>query len=153
MEPGKQQENNCKNRKIPELSISAQYPENGRMYRLRGCAAGFRVFRPATGAGLAGPFAGNLMVAWLSCQDELFQMSNWTGRPKVRRRGGMAQSVGHLGRNFKPKRGGMAQSVEHIVHIDGVVGSSPTVTTTNPVGVQVQRLPDFFACSSRVRTF
>ena len=26
--------------------------------------------------------------------------------------------------------GGMAQSVEHIVHIDGVVGSSPTVTTT-----------------------
>ena len=27
-------------------------------------------------------------------------------------------------------RGGMAQSVEHIVHIDGVVGSSPTVTTT-----------------------
>ena len=49
--------------------------------------------------------------------------------------------------------GGMAQSVEHIVHIDGVVGSSPTVTTTNPVGVQVQRLPDFFAYSSRVRTF
>ena len=46
------------------------------------------------------------------------------------KRGGMAQSVGHLGRNFKPKRGGMAQSVEHIVHIDGVVGSSPTVTTT-----------------------
>ena len=44
--------------------------------------------------------------------------------------GGMAQSVGHLGRNFKPMRGGMAQSVEHIVHIDGVVGSSPTVTTT-----------------------
>ena len=33
------------------------------------------------------------------------------------------------------------------------VGSSPTVTTTNPVGVQVQRLPDFFAYSSRVRTF
>ena len=26
--------------------------------------------------------------------------------------------------------GGMAQSVEHIVHIDGVVGSSPTVTTS-----------------------
>ena len=23
-------------------------------------------------------------------------MSNWTGRPKVRRRGGMAQSVGHF---------------------------------------------------------
>ena len=42
---------------------------------------------------------------------------------------------------------------EHIVHIDGVVGSSPTVTTTNPVGVQVQRLPDFFAYPSRVRTF
>ena len=57
-------------------------------------------------------------------------MSNWTGRRTVRRRGGMAQSVGHLGRNFKPMRGGMAQSVEHIVHIDGVVGSSPTVTTT-----------------------
>ena len=72
MEPGKQQENNCKNRKIPELNISAQYPENGRMYRLRGCAAGFRVFRPATGAGLAGPFAGNLMVAWLSCQSTSF---------------------------------------------------------------------------------
>ena len=33
------------------------------------------------------------------------------------------------------------------------VGSSPTVTTTNPVGVQVQRLPDYFAYSSRVRTF
>ena len=32
-------------------------------------------------------------------------------------------------------------------------GSSPTVTTTNPVGVQVQRLPDFFAYPSRVRTF
>ena len=31
------------------------------------------------------------------------------------------------------------------------VGSSPTVTTTNPVGVQVQRLPDFFAYPSRVR--
>ena len=43
----------------------------------------------------------------------------------------------------------MAQSVEHIVHIDGVVGSSPTVTTTNPVGVQVQRLPDFFAYPSK----
>ena len=28
------------------------------------------------------------------------------------------------------QHGGMAQSVEHIVHIDGVVGSSPTVTTT-----------------------
>ena len=41
----------------------------------------------------------------------------------------MAQLVGHLGRNFKPKRGGMAQSVEHFVHIEGVVGSSPTVTT------------------------
>ncbi len=33
------------------------------------------------------------------------------------------------------------------------VGSSPTVTTTNPVGVQDQRLPDFFAYPSRVRTF
>ena len=32
-------------------------------------------------------------------------------------------------------------------------GSSPTVTTTNPVGVQDQRLPDFFAYPSRVRTF
>ena len=31
------------------------------------------------------------------------------------------------------KRGGMAQSVEHIVHIDGVVGSSPTVTTQNRI--------------------
>ena len=27
----------------------------------------------------------------------------------------------------------MAQSVEHIVHIDGVVGSSPTVTTMKPL--------------------
>ena len=27
----------------------------------------------------------------------------------------------------------MAQSVEHIVHIDGVVGSSPTVTTEKPI--------------------
>ena len=38
----------------------------------------------------------------------------------------------HFARNH-PKGselGGMAQSVEHIVHIDGVVGSSPTVTTT-----------------------
>ena len=32
-------------------------------------------------------------------------------------------------------------------------GSSPTVTTTHPVGVQDQRLPDFFAYPSRVRTF
>lgn len=51
---------------------------------------------------------------------------------------------------FLNKRSGCG---EHIVHIDGVVGSSPTVTTTNPVGVQVQRLPDFFAYPSRVRTF
>ena len=34
-------------------------------------------------------------------EDELFQMSNWTGMRMVR------------------KWGGMAQSVEHIVHIDG----------------------------------
>ena len=33
-----------------------------------------------------------------TCQDELFQMSNWTGRPKVRKHGGMAQSVEHTGR-------------------------------------------------------
>ncbi len=32
----------------------------------------------------------------------------------------------------KHYHGGMAQSVEHIVHIDGVVGSSPTVTTSLP---------------------
>ena len=32
------------------------------------------------------------------------------------KRGGMAQSVGHLGRNFKPMRGGMAQSVDRSVH-------------------------------------
>ena len=51
----------------------------------------------------------------------------------------MAQSVGHLGRNYKPTRGGMAQSVEHIVHIDGVVGSSPTVTT-RAEAVENQRL-------------
>ena len=37
--------------------------------------------------------------------------------------------------------GGMAQSVEHIVHIDGVVGSSPTVTTTS---ASVERLRRFF---------
>ena len=37
-------------------------------------------------------------------EDELFQMSNWTGRPKVRRRGGMAQSVVPCGRNIKPCR-------------------------------------------------
>ena len=36
--------------------------------------------------------------------------------------------------------GGMAQSVEHIVHIDGVVGSSPTVTTEIP---RSERLRDF----------
>ena len=36
-------------------------------------------------------------------------------------------------------RGGMAQSVEHIVHIDGVVGSSPTVTT-KAEAVENQRL-------------
>ena len=41
------------------------------------------------------------------------------GRNYKPMRGGMAQSVGHLGRNFKPKRGGMAQSVEHFVHIMG----------------------------------
>ena len=35
--------------------------------------------------------------------------------------------------------GGMAQSVEHIVHIDGVVGSSPTVTT-RAEAVENQRL-------------
>ena len=44
-------------------------------------------------------------------EDELFQVSNWTGMRTVRKWGGMAQSVEHLGRNFKPKRGGMAQSV------------------------------------------
>ena len=42
-----------------------------------------------------------LLVCWLSWQDELLQMSNWTGMRTVQ------------------KRGGMAQSVEHIVHIDG----------------------------------
>ena len=36
----------------------------------------------------------------------------------------------------------MAQSVEHIVHIDGVVGSSPTVTT-RVEAVENQRLPLF----------
>ena len=64
-------------------------------------------------------------------------------------------------RNYKQRFGGYVMSrectsptlTEHIVHIGGVVGSSPTVTTTNPVGVQVQRLPDFFAYPSRVRTF
>ena len=37
----------------------------------------------------------------------------------------------------------MAQSVEHIVHIDGVVGSSPTVTT-KAEAVENQRLLLFF---------
>ena len=37
----------------------------------------------------------------------------------------------------------MAQSVEHIVHIDGVVGSSPTVTT-KAEAVENQRLLLFY---------
>ena len=36
-------------------------------------------------------------------------------------------------------QGAMAQLVEHIVHIDGVVGSSPTGTTTWPVNSDVYR--------------
>ena len=36
-------------------------------------------------------------------------------------------------------QGAMAQLVEHIVHIDGVVGSSPTGTTTWPVNSVVYR--------------
>ena len=36
---------------------------------------------------------------------------------RCEKQGGMAQSVGHLGRNFKPTRGGMAQSVGHFVKI------------------------------------
>ena len=34
-------------------------------------------------------------------EDELFQMSNWTGRPKVRKHGGMAQSVEPTGQVIK----------------------------------------------------
>ena len=46
----------------------------------------------------------------------------------------------------------MAQSVEHIVHIDGVVGSSPTVTTKNPLqdnackGFSYFRMSQFKPC-------
>ena len=68
----------------------------------------------------------------------------------------MAQSVVRSGRIFKlpggGKRGGMAQSVEHIVHIDGVVGSSPTVTTTKPLqdntrkGFSYSRMSRFNSC-------
>ena len=39
-------------------------------------------------------------------------MSNWTGRPKVRKHGGMAQSVVRTARNYKPQRGLLAQLVE-----------------------------------------
>ena len=46
-------------------------------------------------------------AAWLSRQDKLFQMSNWTGMRTVRRHGGMAQSV------------------EHIVHIMGRGAEAP----------------------------
>ena len=61
----------------------------------------------------------------------------------LERHGGMAQLVGRsilyspheLPPVEGPKRtlGGMAQLVEHIVHIDGVTGSSPVVTTRNPL--------------------
>ena len=46
----------------------------------------------------------------------------------------------------------MAQSVERIVHIDGVVGSSPTVTTTKPLqdnackGFSYSRMSRFNSC-------
>ena len=80
---------------------------------------------------------------------QVIQLGNSPLARKIRWHG----SVGSPLWSEHQTRGGMAQSVEHIVHIDGVVGSSPTVTTTNPVGVQVQRLPDFFAYPSRVRTF
>ena len=60
-------------------------------------------------------------------EDELFQMSNWTGRPKVR------------------KHGGMAQSVEHIVHIDGVTGSSPVATTNPRKSLRNQGLSSFLS--------
>ena len=45
-------------------------------------------------------FGGNIPYS----QDELFQMSNWTGRPKVRNCGGMAQSVGQSNRTVVPKK-------------------------------------------------
>ena len=43
----------------------------------------------------------------------------------------------------------MAQSVEHIVHIDGVVGSSPTVTTIKQS--HPSRVGLFYACEQRAR--
>ena len=49
------------------------------------------------------PFPEMYRAARLSRQDELFQMSNWTGRPKVRKHGGMAQSVVRSGSLYRPK--------------------------------------------------
>ena len=56
------------------------------------------------------------------------------------------------------RRGGMAQSVEHIVHIDGVVGSSPTVTTRNLAGQRLQgfsfaKTRQCLICRRKTRTF
>ena len=42
----------------------------------------------------------------------------------------------------------MAQSVEHIVHIDGVVGSSPTGTTTT----SLRGLVFCYICKNSVRS-
>lgn len=44
----------------------------------------------------------------------------------------------------------MAQSVEHIVHIDGVTGSSPVATTTNPCSIKLARV---FSCLEKMKIF
>ena len=87
-------------------------------------------------------------------QDELFQMSNWTGMRTVHKHGGMAQSVEHIvhimgrgaeHRQRRMKRGGsvvsnkscerqrsrtpIANLTERAKRSE-TVGSSPTVTTT-----------------------
>ena len=77
---------------------------------------------------------------------------DWGAEPKRRqwrmKRGGSVVSKGEI----PPLQGGIA-TIANLTDRRETVGSSPTVTTTNPVGVQVQRLPDFFAYPSRVRTF
>ena len=51
---------------------------------------------------------------------------------KSSEQGRMAQLVVPTGYFVEFPHGRMAQLVEHIVHIDGVTGSSPVATTTNP---------------------
>ena len=54
-------------------------------------------------------------------EDELFQMSNWTGRPKVRKHGGMAQSVARYCYHIVPPN----QSHHFIVQIFAKLHSNP----------------------------